>query len=317
MPLHPSVIARARARSQCSQPCRPHWPRSGRCLHYTYTRTVLPTHHLPRRTSYFRSLIPAVLLPRGTHPELILGLPAFCILYPPHACACQIDCSWLRPTWLFDAVAEGSASTSEPVVDVPMQTSAASGGAASVEAQRVAEGMATLAARRLSGLRELSVFINSPGARPTTYFGGTGQGEERPFDEGCALELVAKCAVAHCPRLERLFIEWYDEDAMPTAGVARALQPLAALGSLREVHWIRSTVDCTCFSGKDGLLSAPHECNELLASPSGARVLVHDDAVQTIAREEAAGAAIWALEDAVGLLPAVRGLVPVHMRNEQ
>ena len=204
-----------------------------------------------------------------------------------------IDCSWLGPTWFFEAMSSANATAPSP---------------------------------KLSRLTQLTVFVNSPGATASnqqplgnrTWLSEFNPAEhctlERwptaSFDNDCALSLIAQNVARIFPSLERLFITWYEEDDVFAASLATALAPLNHMACLRELHLLRSGSNCGHLINypetgapldRKGL-EASHEA---LAAASIASVLpaiavvVHDVPRQALGTE----APLWELEDAVNMLP--------------
>lgn len=185
----------------------------------------------------------------------------------------QVECSWMAPSWFFDLLAEHRH-----------------------EAHGATSQAAAAAGPALASLAELHVFINSPGASTSTDVASALWGDD------CALALVSARAADAFPSLERLFVEWYDEDAQAPECVARALAPLRACTRLREVHLLRNNSNCgTLEPGAD-----------LDAALPGVRVAVHHEGRQTGEH----GFPEWHLEDAPRAGgETCRALVPWHEKT--
>uniref|UniRef100_A0A7S4BEY1 Uncharacterized protein n=2 Tax=Chrysotila carterae TaxID=13221 RepID=A0A7S4BEY1_CHRCT len=113
----------------------------------------------------------------------------------------------------------------------------------------------------------------------------------------CALRCVAEHVVQAAPRLRRLFVEVYDEDAISPQEAAEALMPLHVLRTLSHVHLLRSSANC------------PPLCNDL-KEWSGAcfatsfEVIVHDASRQSAGRYPYE----WLVEDIVAICDTCCGL---------
>ena len=219
-----------------------------------------------------------------------------------------VDCSWLAPTWFFEALAEATPPQQAPPP--------------------------------LSRLTQLSVFVNSPGAGASGLFaapnyapvsGEYGDYYAASFEDGCALHVACGHAAARLPALRRLLITWYEEDDIEVAGVAAALAPLAAAPRLREVCLMRSGENCGALvlgatpsdaaarhlapsDAARHLAQALAEAADALAGggANGAppvRVRVHEAPQQALGTEQP----LWELDDAADVLgdgALCRGLAP-------
>lgn len=230
----------------------------------------------------------------------------------------QVDLSWMSPTWFFDVL----------------------------RALPRAEG----APPPLAGLRQLSVFVNSPGASREFHShaeaealaglvgaeaaaafasaaGGMGEADmfnstasSWDFGSHCALSLICGGVASELPSLEVLYIEWYEEDEMEE-GFARALMSLAGCGRLREVHLMRNNVNCVSLERRGA------GCNGARAGRSAETAGDHVDmaarlrdglpGVRVFVHEEARqtheNGPTWMLEDACGVGgETCRGLAVWH-----
>ena len=64
------------------------------------------------------------------------------------------------------------------------------------------------------------------------------------YEDGCALNVAATYIVSCFPKLQRLFITWYEEDDLSAEGIAKALLPLNEMEELKEVQLLRSGGNC-------------------------------------------------------------------------
>jgi len=181
--------------------------------------------------------------------------------------------------------------------------------------------------RWAAGLRDLALFTNSPGAcraaarvpaSATVPRHGRDTAATRPlgagradvdafaagvvsaagFADDCALHMAAAYTAALFPALERLLIEWYDNDDLPAGGVARALAPLRGCSSLRELHLCRSDADCGSIDADAQSFARAFVAGGEGAAPCPAlRVCVHD----APGRGFDGGETAWAIE--CGFLP--------------
>ncbi|EOD05564.1 hypothetical protein EMIHUDRAFT_219980 [Emiliania huxleyi CCMP1516] len=121
------------------------------------------------------------------------------------------------------------------------------------------------------------------------------------FADDCALHMAAAYTAALFPALERLLIEWYDNDDLPAGGVARALAPLRGCSSLRELHLCRSDADCGSIDADAQSFARAFVAGGEGAAPCPAlRVCVHD----APGRGFDGGETAWAIE--CGFLPWCR-----------
>lgn len=210
-----------------------------------------------------------------------------------------VSCSWLSPSWFFNALAEHNA--------------AASAGAVS----RVA-GQADGSHRALRRLQTLTVFINSPGASggEALNFMGTAAGgtaafsaatsalevwPSATFEPGCALHRMAQGVAETLPWLQRLNIIWYDEDGLgDAAGVARALAPLGKCAGLRELFLMRDDENCGGSPSETELPCMLRAVREVL--PGVLRVSAWHTPEQSQADRP-----VWEVEDRVGMLQGGSG----------
>lgn len=244
------------------------------------------------------------------HPAAADGAGAIAILraLPPTLSRLGVvDCSWLSPTWFFDALAIARADA-------------------------CAHGV-------LPSLSELHIFVNSPGAcvvgdpRELMHMGAEGWSADA-FGADCALRTVAVHLAAALPALEALVVEWYEEDETDAAGFVDALAPLSACARLRSLTLLRHSAECARLQRGGQPLNEEEVAT--LTRESLARADAHTEAHTTPTRQpeahpSAAPAAprelhvsvhyepkcsrasqpVWELEDEVGLLPCCARLVPL------
>ena len=128
---------------------------------------------------------------------------------------------------------------------------------------------------------------------------------------------MAATRIVSCfPKLQRLFITWYEEDDLSAEGIAKALRPLNEMEELREVQLLRSGGNCGWLVVQgEGSSSSNSTTTDTAAAvigralPAVRRVLVHETPKQCNGSEQP----LWEMEDAVDMLPTAslcRGLAP-------
>jgi len=170
----------------------------------------------------------------------------------------------------------------------------------------------------MRALTSLYLYVNSPGAPPTGA-------ETSSWCGGCALSEVSTRVAAAFPSVERLFVEWYDEDAITASQMGGALRGLSRLNALESVHLLRSSDNCGAL-GAEKKRGGAEERRRLLPSLSkhaavsideqaafeaalpGVVVRVYHEGIQTAHRHRYE----WLLEDSVRMSTACAGLLPVE-----
>lgn len=281
----------------------------------TDLETLALLGHDPLPTAFAQSLLAALPLWRHSLRSLHCGADALISLCQYGGeCFVQrlapnlehlgtIDCSWLSPLWFFDAVdlVEQSEQSAERCSGEPSRALGDTPLDAPSAAADTLAGPPVAAARPLGQLRSLSLFINSPGATasrgfdPSSAMAGCEQWPSAGFEPGCAMHAAAERVVGACPKLERLYVTWYEEDDVTAAGLATALAPLTYAPCLRELNLMRSGENC-------GVLVPPEGAStyETLARAlPKLRVVVHDGPpLQALGTEQP----LWELADSVDML---------------
>lgn len=94
------------------------------------------------------------------------------------------------------------------------------------------------------------------------------------LDGETTLQRVATRCVTSLPALERLHIEWYEEDPLPATPFFASLAPLRTCTQLRELHLLRHSERCATFCADEAADGAAD------GAAHGARPLSEAEAAQ-------------------------------------